>query len=532
MLLWFLPVFLILLMVGLPVVFALLLAPGGLLVLNGEADWLPNLYRNVYNGIDSFPLMALPFFMLAGEIMNRGGITNRLVEFSQAFMGHLRGGLAHVNILSSILFAGLSGSAVADTSALGSTLIPAMEKNGYSRKFAAAITAASSVIGPIIPPSGIMIIYAYVMGESVAALFLAGIVPGVMVGVGLMVMVRLLADRYDLPKAERLVSEGQTITPTESFLSFMLLRVNFAGLLYALYSLLKGPLGLVTDAPEGLEPTFFTEVADGFSQPNRWIIFLILLIPAHLYLKWMRGRVSADFRLICKKAVVPLQTPIIILGGILVGVMTPTEASVVAVAYALLVSTLVLRAMSMSDFTQVLTRSALASAAVLLLVGAAVAFKTVVAKSHAPELMTEYILSLTQNPLLLLFLINILLFLVGMFLDAGPAIIILGPILGPLFVDLGVHPVHFAIIMSVNLTVGLATPPMGLVLFVASTVSGEKVEAISKAILPFLAVQVVVIFLITYVPAISMTVPYLTEFVKCPETVTFWDCISPGPGQN
>jgi TRAP-type mannitol/chloroaromatic compound transport system permease large subunit len=176
MLIWFLPVFLVLLMIGLPVVFGLLLAPGALLVLDGSARDLPVLYRNLYNGIDSFPLMALPFFMLAGEIMNRGGITTRLVEFSQAFMGHLRGGLAHVNILSSILFAGLSGSAVADTSALGSTLIPAMEKNGYSRKFAAAITAASSVIGPIIPPSGIMIIYAYVMGESVAALFLAGIV--------------------------------------------------------------------------------------------------------------------------------------------------------------------------------------------------------------------------------------------------------------------------------------------------------------------------------------------------------------------
>ena len=200
MLIWFLPVFLVLLMVGMPVFFALLVAPGSLLFLDGQEKNIVTLYRNVYNGMDSFPLMALPFFMLAGELMNRGGITIRLVEFSQALMGHLRGGLAHVNILSSILFAGLSGSAVADTSALGSTLIPAMEKNGYTRKFAAAITAASSVIGPIIPPSGIMIIYAYVMGESVAALFLAGIVPGVLVGVGLMIMVRLMADRYDLPR--------------------------------------------------------------------------------------------------------------------------------------------------------------------------------------------------------------------------------------------------------------------------------------------------------------------------------------------
>ena len=162
MLVWFLPLFLLFLFIGLPVFFGMLAAPGIMLVLNGQERDLALLYRNVYNGMDSFPLMAVPFFMLAGELMNKGGITERLVEFAQAMMGHLRGGLAHVNILSSMLFAGLSGSAVADTSALGSMLIPAMEKQGYTRRFAAAITAASSVIGPIIPPSGIMIIYAYV----------------------------------------------------------------------------------------------------------------------------------------------------------------------------------------------------------------------------------------------------------------------------------------------------------------------------------------------------------------------------------
>ena len=499
MLAFFLPVFLFALMVGLPVFFGLLLAPGMLLWLNGQERDIALLYRNVYNGMDSFPLMALPFFVLAGELMNKGGITTRLVEFSQALMGHLRGGLAHVNILSSILFAGLSGSAVADTSALGSTLIPAMEKNGYSRKFAAAVTAASSVIGPIIPPSGIMIIYAYVMGESVAALFLAGIVPGVLVGVGLMVVVRLMADRYDLPKAERIVHRDQVISPLEGWVSFVLLRINFAGVLAAAFA---GVAALLRSQ----------SIAD--ISFNGWLVFLIFLPIAHLLLMRLRSKVSPDFRVICKKAVAPLQTPIIILGGILVGVFTPTEASAVAVAYALIVSFGVLRSMQLSDLPGVLMRAALSASTVLLLVGAAVAFKTVVSLSHAPEQMADFMLGLSDNPLILLFLINILLFIVGMFLDAGPAIIILGPILGPIFVDLGVHPVHFAIIMSVNLTVGLATPPMGLVLFVASSVSGEKVETISKAILPFLAVEVVVIFLITYVPAISMTIPRLTGFVQ------------------
>jgi tripartite ATP-independent transporter DctM subunit len=184
------------------------------------------------------------------------------------------------------------------------------------------------------------------------------------------------------------------------------------------------------------------------------------------------------------------------------------------VAYALLISFFVLKTLKLSDLPGILTKSALGSSTVLLLVGAAVAFKTVVSLSHAPEQMAELILGLSENPLILLFLINMFLFVVGMFLDAGPAIIILGPILAPIFIDLGVHPIHFAIIMSVNLTVGLATPPMGLVLFVASSVSGERIEAISKAILPFLAVEVVVIFLITYVPAISMTIPRLTGFVN------------------
>ncbi len=496
MLIWFLPVFLVFLMIGLPVFFGLLAAPGILLWMNGQEKDITLLYRNVYNGMDSFPLMAIPFFMLAGEMMNKGGITTRLVEFSQALMGHLRGGLAHVNILSSMLFAGLSGSAVADTSALGSMLIPAMVRQGYTRRFAAAVTAASSVIGPIIPPSGIMIIYAYVMGESVAALFLAGIVPGILVGVGLMLVVKLMANRYNLPKAERIVKRGQTITLREHWFSFVLLRLNIGWLFFAIF---RGVTGI------GGEASSSTIV---------WTTFAVGVLAAHVLLIALRTKVDPDFRIVTKRAVVPLQTPILILGGILLGVFTPTEAAAVAVFYAVIVAFFVLGTMKLADLPEVLSRAATTSAVVLLLVGAAMAFKTVVSLSHTPEILAEYILSLSENPLVLLFLINILLFIVGMFLDAGPAIIILGPILGPIFVEMGVDSIHFAIIMSVNLTVGLATPPMGLVLFVASSVSGERVETIAKAILPFLAVEVLVIFMITYIPAISMTIPRLTGFAN------------------
>lgn len=429
MLSFFLPLFLLFLFLGLPVFFGLLAAPGLLLWAAGMERDMTLLYRNVYNGMDSFPLMAIPFFMLAGELMNRSGITLRLVEFSQALIGHLRGGLAHVNVLSSMLFAGLSGSAVADVSALGSMLIPAMEKNGYKKRFAAAITAASSIIGPIIPPSGIMIIYAYVMGESVAALFLAGIIPGIMMGGGLMIAIWLMADKYELPAASRRATWGE------------------------------------------------------------------------------RGQASL-------RAFWPLLTPVIILGGILGGIMTPTEAAAVAVGYAFVVALFIMRTLKLRDVPDVLIRSGITSAVVLLLVGAAMAFKTVAALARTPEQLAGIILAMSDNPLILLFLINLLLFLVGMFLDAGPAIIILGPILGPIFVQLGVDPIHFAIIMAVNLTVGLLTPPMGLVLFVTSSVSGLRVETISKAILPFLVVHVTVIFLLTYIPALTLTIPRLFGFVQ------------------
>ncbi|HSF62938.1 MAG TPA: TRAP transporter large permease [Paracoccaceae bacterium] len=428
MLSFFLPLFLVFLLIGMPVVFGLIAAPALLLWMNGQERDIVLLYRNVYNGIDSFPLMAIPFFMLAGELMNRGGISVRIVGFAQAMVGHFRGGLAQVNVVDSMLFAGISGSAVADVSALGSIIIPQMQKKGYPKPFAAAITAASAIIGPIIPPSGIMIIYAYVMGESVAALFLAGIVPGILIGVALMITIKLMANHYGLPQAQE--------------------RATWA------------------DAGRAAGAAFW-----------------------------------------------PLMTPVLLMGGILSGVFTPTEAAAVACGYAFFISLFILRTLTWRDIPGVLTRAGITSAVVLLLVGSAMAFKTVASLAHTPELLADFILSLSDNPLVLLFLVNVLLFVVGMFLDAGPAIIILGPILGPIFVNIGVDPVHFAVVMVVNLTVGLLTPPMGLVLFATSAVSGLRVETISRAVLPFLAVEFAVIVLITYVPAIALTLPRLAGFV-------------------
>ena len=418
---------LVLMIAGLPIAFALMIAPGISLFFDGQQSMFPMLLMRMYNGMDSFPLMAIPYFILAGEVMNRGGITTRLVRLSQALIGHLRGGLAHVNILSSILFAGLSGSAVADTSAIGSMLIPAMEKNGYTKRFSAAVTAASSVIGPIIPPSGIMIIYAFVMNVSVAGLFAAGLVPGLMVGFSLMGMTVYLSKKRNYPVA------SQRASFNEVFISF-------------------------------------------------------------------------------KGAILPLLTPILILGGILAGIFTPTEAAAIAAGYAILISVFVLRTLKFKDIPKVLFNAALSSGMILFLVGASTAFATLVSLTGTAPKAMEIMNSISQNPLILLFLVNLLLFFVGMFLDAGPAILILGPVLGPTFIGLGVDPLHFAIIMCVNVTVGLATPPMGLILFVAAGLSDEPVEKIAWEMLPFLAIEVIVIFLITFVEAIPMTLPRLLGF--------------------
>lgn len=418
----FVAFFFILLALGVPVVFALLIAPAMGMFVDGQESLFRLLVSTLYNGMDSFPLMAVPFFMLAGEVMSRGGIAARLVEFSKALIGHIRGGLAHVNILCSILFAGLSGSAVADTSALGSMLIPAMEKNGYSKRFAAAVTAASSVIGPIIPPSGIMIIYAFIMDVSVAALFAAGLVPGILMGLALMAISHILARRRNYPAANERMS-------------------------------------------------------------------------------W-RGRGQA-----LRGAILPLLTPVILLGGILGGVFTPTEASAVAAAYALIVSVFVLRTLSWSDLPNVFFRAALTSGGVLLLVGASVAFARMLTLSGAAAGVEDAALSISQNPLILLFLFNVMMLIVGMVLDAGPALLIFGPIFAPIFADLGVDPVHFAAVMCVNATIGLATPPVGLVLFVAAGISREKVGAIVREILPFLAAQILVLLMMTYIPFLSLGLP-------------------------
>jgi tripartite ATP-independent transporter DctM subunit len=420
-------IFLLLLIAGAPIVFALLIGPGLSLALDDQRQFYPAILTRLYNGIDSFPLMAVPFFILAGELMNAGGVTAAIFRFAQAMVGHVRGGLAQVNILTSMMFATLSGSAVADASAVGKMLVPEMVKEGYTRRYAAAVTAASAILGPIIPPSGLMILYAFVMNVSVAGLFAAGAVVGALMVSGLMLVTMIQARRRNFPKAAAKAAwreRRQALTQT---------------------------------------------------------------LPA-------------------------LLTPIVLLGGVLSGAFTPTEAAAVAVVYALIIGLFVMRTLKIADLPRVFINAAAQSGVILLLVGAAVSFAWIVTVSGFAESLAGVLTGVTTDVYLLLLLVNLLLFVVGMFLDAGPAILILGPVLGPMFVDLGVDPLHFAVVMCVNVTIGLATPPMGLVLFVASSVSGEKPAAIALEMAPYLAVHVLVIFLITYVPAIVLALPRVLGF--------------------
>ncbi|MEO1014220.1 MAG: TRAP transporter large permease [Pseudomonadota bacterium] len=418
--------FILLLASGAPIAFALLAGPGLALVLDGEGGLLVVLASRLFNGIDSYPLMAVPFFILAGEAMAAGGVAASLVRLAKAFLARLRGGLAHVNIAASILFAGMSGSAIADASALGRVLTPTMKEAGYPGPFAAAVTAASSVIGPIIPPSGIMIIYAYVMNVSVAGLFAAGIVPGLLMGVSMMAVTAAIARRRGLPKHP----------------------------------------------------------------------------PASRSEQWAAAKGAGP----------ALVTPVILVGGIFSGYFTPTEAAAVAACYALFLAALGPTQLKTAGVATIFVRAAAQSGVVLFLIGASVAFSWMVTVSGLADSIADMLSARPGNLFLMLFALNVLLLIVGMFLDAGPAILILGPALGAAFVNLGVDPLHFAIVMCVNLTVGLSTPPIGLVLFATSSVSGETPERIAIEALPFLAAHLCVIGLITFAPPVALAIPRALGF--------------------
>jgi len=380
--------------------------------------------QRMFTGLDLFPLLAIPLFILAGELMDAGGITKKLVTFSNLLVGHLRGGLAHTTIVAAMFLSGISGAGVADAAALGAILIPSMEKEGYDSDFAAAVVASASVNGPIIPPSITMVVYACTVGVSVGGMFIAGFVPGFILGLGLMVVVYIISKRYTF------IQQKQR-----------------AGL---------------------------------------W--------------KILRG--SRD-------AVLALIMPLIILGGILSGIFTATEAAGVAVLYAFVVGIIVYRQIEWKQLVRIMISSGVTTSIILFIIGTANILAWVLASQQVPQRLSAFFLSLGTNPYLILFFVNLFLFIVGMFMETGAAVILLSPILHPALVSIGLHPLHVGLVFVLNLSIGLITPPVGVCLFVACTIAKISLEKLTRAILPFIAVEVVVLMIVSFFPPIVLFVPQL-----------------------
>jgi len=381
--------------------------------------------QKMFTGLDSFPLMAIPFFIFAGELMGKGGITLRILKFSDIVVGRFRGGLGLANVLASMFFGGITGSAIADTSALGSIEIPMMVKAGYDPDFSVGVTCASACIGPIIPPSIPMVIYAAAVGASIGGLFIAGIIPGIIIGLALMTTVYFISKKRNYPFR-------------------------------------KEPVKL---------KEFFISLRDSTAA---------LIMPG------------------------------IILGGIISGVFTPTEAASVAVAYAFILSVFVYKEVKLRDLPEMLKKTAVTTAIVLILVSTSNVFAWIIMMEQvAPKLTALFGLA---DKVIFLLMVNVLLLFVGTFMDNCPAILILAPILTPIALKLGVEPLHFGIIFVVNMVIGLITPPLGQVLFVACPIAKISFEKAVKGTFPFLIVEIIILILITYVPILSMYLPRLLGF--------------------
>ena len=383
--------------------------------------------QSIFNGIGSLPLLAIPFFMLAGEIMNRGKITEKLIRFAMLLIGRLPASLGLSSIVASMFFGGITGSAQASTSCMGGILIPAMKEEGYPTKEAVGIIAAASTCGPIIPPSIIMVVFATAVGCSVGAMFMGGLIPGILVGLILMIVLLVRNHMYHFPKHDERLSRNEVV------------------------------------------------------------------------------KVALD-------GIIPLGMPVIIVGGIMGGVCTPTEAGAIAVVYSLLVSLFVSRTLRLRDIWSLLLATVNSTAPLLLIIACARIFSYGLTALQMPVIVNDLILSLTSNKYVFLMLVNILLLIMGMFMDGGASVIILAPILAPVAAALGISTIHFGVIMALNLTIGNITPPLGYCLFIGSRIGDITVEEGIKGIIPYLIAEIAALLLITYIPSLVTYVPVMLGY--------------------
>lgn len=415
-------VFFLLMAIRIPIPFALLAST---LVYYLGVDLPMNIVIvRLLRTFDSFVLLAIPFFVLAGRIMADAGISDRLIRVADLFVGRVKGNLAYVNIVVSMFFGGITGTAISDTTAIGSILIPSMVEKGYSRRFSAAVTAASSTMGPIIPPSLVFIIYGSIAQVSIRDMFLAGAIPGLLIGISQMVAVKVHGIRHDLPRRTESISSSEAVK-------------------------------------------------------------------------------------ILREAALAIMLPIIVLGGILFGIVSPTEAAVVAAFYAATIALFVYRSMTWKRLLVIIRESAVETGSVSIIIAAAALFGWALSNEQAPQIFADWLMGSSADKWQILLMINMMLFVLGMFMDSIPAIMIVTPVFMPLFNMMGIDPLQAGIFMSLNLITGLATPPVGCCLFAASVISESPMEKISRAILPFLVANVIVVILATYIPQVSLFVPSL-----------------------
>lgn len=403
--------------INVPIAVALGLSASIVIIIQDNVPLIAVMQR-MFNAVDSFPLLAIPFFILAGKLMESGGISGRLIHLANVIFGRIRGGLAIVSIIACAFFAAISGSAAATTAAVGSLLIPAMVKKGYDKNFSTAIQAAGGTVGIMIPPSVPLILYGVTASVSISDLFVAGIIPGLFVVLSLIILV------YSI-------------------------------------SLMKGYGG--------------GEIF-GFNE------FLIAL----------------------KDAILALLMPVIILGGIYGGVFTPTEAAVVAVVYGLIVGLFIYREIKWKDLINIFTSSIVTTSVIMFIIAGASIFGYLLTRERVPAMFTELMLNFTESWIVALLIINLILLIVGVFMETAAAIIILTPILAPIAVAMDINLVHFGIIMIVNLAIGFITPPVGINLFVASNIAGIKFENIVQAIVPFILIMIVNVLIISFLPTMSL----------------------------
>lgn len=413
--------FFLLMALGVPVAFVLGLTTLVFVFATGNIPVLESMPSRMFNGLQNFGLVAIPMFVLLGELMNRGGITGRLIEFAQTIIGHLKGGLGYVNVLANMALASIVGSANAQTAIMSKTLVPFMEKEGYKRDFSAALTSSASIIAPLIPPSMPFIVYGVTAGVSIGSLFLAGIIPGILFALGFTIAIYFYAKKQDLPTSER---------------------------------------------------ASFKEMVKATLQ----------VIPA-------------------------LIIPIVILVGIISGAFTATESAAVAVLIALLVGFFFYKELKIKELPKIFLQTVITSSAVTFLLATSNIFGWVLNVERIPQTIAQAFTTITDNMWIFLLLINLMLLIIGMFIDGLAALILLTPILLPIAVQFGVDPVHFGVILVINLTLGLMTPPAGTVLFISSSITKVRLEHLIRRMIPFLALSILILLVITYMPWTTLTIP-------------------------